>query len=198
MARENAPEQVERNLRYFTRDAYECIDTDPLNEVAPKLDVNGLVGADGERLEPIDGDYGHDPSRDPGVDWTFDSLAIHEPGIEGERLEGGARRILECLVSRKAPEAAETFQQAVGQMIEPLRTVAVTYFYGDNDAETTARLLHTSEETVDFLVQIALMYLEPLVKFDPPHLRTPTNDFYPVGTFDRTVDLPEGQRHNGF
>jgi hypothetical protein len=196
MTERNEAASKHRDLRFYTADAYEDVRDSPADEATPRVDVNRLVGADAKRLEPTTEDCQLAGGLDPVIDRSVESLTAHAWPPDSENRELGARRILEQLAERKAPEAAATFQRAISQLIEPVRTVAVSYFYGGAiSVEATARQLHTSVETVEFLTEVALMYLEPLVEFKSAHVRTPHAEPSSVGPFDRDIDLPVHLQH---
>lgn len=143
------------------------------DQKAPKpehfaIDVNDLVGSAGERLAPIDADWldgwGRDESSpdyySPGMNYTDNAAAYSDPETyEPELHVAGAERALQMIAAEKAEEASELIKAAVTAMPEPVRTVAINRIILGEGPEALARGLHTTQETIEFLTQMAVALL---------------------------------------
>lgn len=150
-----------------------------------RLEIIELVGANGEVVEPVaevieiirDEEEARDNFSPIGdlnaraVRWA-DEAFRHPPDPDSlESFETGAMRVLHRLARRMAPAASEAFRQSLEQMMEPVRTIAVTTLVQGWSHEAAAQQLGCSVETVDFMVELALSNLEGLVEFHLPRPR---------------------------
>lgn len=150
----------------------------------PEIDVEGLMGTKGAKLSPTIVDYQlNHPEPDftitPNHRLTVNSdrrafplyndqdnwytAAVQEEG-QAELLAVTAG-ILGRLAARKtvadralpAPMGAvEPLQQAIDELREPLRTVAINRLYYGVAPDEAARCFGTSVETIEFLTEVAL------------------------------------------
>jgi DNA-directed RNA polymerase specialized sigma24 family protein len=165
-----------RDFRFFTEDAFVRRPGDaPGTE---RLDVDELVGAKGERRQPTEDDwrawrdFGRSSIYEPNALIVSEVANLYEededdPGAR-RAFQYGAARILSRLALRLAPVAADAFRDCLDQLIEPVRTVSISCLILGIDHETVAGRLGTSVETIDFLVEVALSHLEPLVEIRSP------------------------------
>jgi DNA-directed RNA polymerase specialized sigma24 family protein len=132
------------------------------------IDIDGMIGATGEQLSPLDADWDPRWGRNetdpdyysPGMNFTENAAAYSDPETyEPEIHIAGAERALRMVAAEKAADASEQIRQAVTAMPEPVRTVAVNRIILGASPESLARGLNTSVETVEFLTQMAVSLL---------------------------------------
>lgn len=187
-----------RDHHFYNEDAYQLIQEDGIE--CDRIDVNNLIGANGTRLVPNDEDLwfrrqdqrAHSEPNSVLLGEVYnlyscaEADASHDDYLDQDYLgarrdfELGAADILQRLAARLAPLAADVFKDRLDQLTEPVRSVGIACLMLHMRREAVARRLQTSVETVDFLVEVALSHLEPLVEFRSPrpmpphwHHRTP-------------------------
>ena len=134
-----------------------------------EIDVDDLVGAKGERLEPIAEDWLYEFSSDPasphyetpnmvlvGNAEEFPEIPFYRDNPEEQTWAMATEQILGRLASRKVAVAIEPLKMAVNGLREPVRTVAINCLYLGASSEDAARCFGTSVETIEFLTDIAL------------------------------------------
>jgi hypothetical protein len=132
------------------------------------MDVADLIGAKGDKLQPTEADRVtrtfSDVASPSDFYWAKSRITDDAGDFLGDvyldefYLEC-TQRVLGKLVTRKAEQFCEPLKQAVRSMREPLRTIAVSTIFQDEDPDSIARALSTSVETIDFLTQVALDFL---------------------------------------
>ena len=136
------------------------------------IDVDDLIGATGEKLQPTPADRVEVMFGDPTTpeyylaksritDGASDYLS--DTYLEEQYLED-TERVLGKLTTRMAEQFVEPMKQTIRNMREPLRTIAVSCIFQDEDPESIARALSTSVETIDFLTQVALDVLAASIR----------------------------------
>jgi hypothetical protein len=150
-----------------------------------RLEISEMIGANGEVVDPVaevieivrEEEEARDNFSPIGdlnaraVRWADEAFRRPPDPESLESFETGAMRVLHRLARRMAPAASEAFRKSLEQMMEPVRTIAVTTLVQGWSHEAAAQQLGCSVETVDFMVEVALSHLEGLVEFHLPRPR---------------------------